>query len=147
MRGFKIAKNYENKGINLPIRSTKHSAGYDFEICEDLTIEPKTIKHAETGIKAYMKDDEVLKLYPRSSLPKKHGVTIPNNVGIIDADYYNNPTNDGAIFVTLYNFTDKSQTIKKGTRIAQGIFVHYLKTDDDTPSTSLRNGGFGSTGH
>lgn len=147
MRGFKIAKGYEHKSINLPQRSTAHSAGYDFEIAEDLTIEPKAIKQAQTGIKAYMKDDEVLKLYPRSSLPKKFGVTIPNNVGIIDSDYFENKTNDGAIFVQLYNFTDKAQTIKKGTRIAQGIFMHYLKADDDNGNTKERQGGFGSTGH
>ena len=147
MRGFQISKGYENQSIKLPQRSTQKSAGYDFEITEELTILPGEIKLAHTGIKAYMQDDEVLKLYPRSSLPRKFGVTIPNNVGIIDADYYNNPDNDGAIFVSLYNFTDEKQYIPKGTRIAQGIFVKYLKAENDQPLNSLRNGGFGSTGH
>lgn len=146
MRGFKIAKGYQHLNLKLPRRGTQKSAGYDFEIIEDLSIEPNAIKLAQTGIKAYMQDDEVLKLYPRSSLPKKFGVTIPNNVGIIDADYYGNPDNDGAIFVSLFNFTSKTQFIPKGTRIAQGIFVKYLKADDDQPLSTLRNGGFGSTG-
>ncbi len=146
MRGFKIANGYQTRTIKLPQRSTKKSAGYDFEIIEDIQIEPGEIKLAHTGIKAYMQDDEVLKLYPRSSLPKKFGVTIPNNVGIIDADYFGNPDNDGAIFVSLYNFTNKTQFIPKGTRIAQGIFIKYLKTEEDHPLSDNRNGGFGSTG-
>ena len=146
MRGFKIAKGYEDKNIQLPKRSTLKSAGYDFETCEDLTILPHTIELAETGIKAYMQDDEVLKIYPRSSLPKKYGLTIPNNVGIIDADYYNNPDNDGAIFVSLYNFTDQKVFVPKGTRVAQGIFIKYLKAEEDQPLNNHRLGGFGSTG-
>lgn len=143
MRGFKVAKDYKN--INLPKRSTIESAGYDFEICEDLTIKPGEIKLAKTGVKAYMQMNEVLKLYPRSSLPKKYGVTIPNNVGIIDADYYGNKDNDGAIFVQLYNFKDKPVTIHKGERIAQGIFTQYLTVENEPKITTKRNGGFGST--
>ncbi len=144
MRGFKVAKGYDN--IPLPQRSTDHSAGYDIEICETITVQPKTIIRAKTGLKAYMQPDEVLQIYPRSSLPEKFGLTIPNNVGIIDADYYENPENDGAIFIQLYNFTDRVVTIEKGTRIAQGIFVKYLKTDGDNGNGKRRAGGFGSTG-
>ncbi len=144
MRGFETAKGYTN--INLPKRSTAHSAGYDFETCEVLTLEPGEIGLAKTGVKAYMQSDEVLKLYPRSSLPKKFGVTIPNNVGIIDSDYYGNKDNDGAIYIQLMNFKDDPVTIEKGTRIAQGIFMKYLLSDDDKAS-GTRNGGFGSTGH
>lgn len=146
MRGFEIAKGYENLKINLPKRSTAYSAGYDFEIIEDLTIKPNEIKLAKTGIKAFMQHDEVLKLYPRSSLPRTFGVTIPNNVGIIDADYYGNPDNDGAIFVSLINFTDKETFIPKGTRIAQGLFTKYLTVTNEEPINETRNGGFGSTG-
>ncbi len=144
MRGFETARGYKN--INMPERSTRKSAGYDFEICKPFTLAPGEIGRAETGVKAYMMDDEVLKLYPRSSLPQKYGLTIPNNVGIIDADYYNNDDNDGAIFIQLHNFSDKSVTLEKGTRIAQGIFMKYLKTTDDRNNGNDRTGGFGSTG-
>ena len=78
IRGFEIAKGFEDKGINLPIRKTKYSAGYDVEAAEDVTIpsfekgmNPVLVK---TGIKAYMQDDEMLLLYNRSSNPKKKGV-------------------------------------------------------------------------
>ncbi len=145
MRGFEIAKGYDQT-LSLPKRSTKKSAGYDFSICEDITINPKEIVQAKTGIKAYMADDEVLKIYPRSSLPIKFGCTIPNNVGIIDADYYGNKDNDGAIFIQLYNFSDVSVTLVKGTRVAQGIFCKYFKIDHDEAAPKTRQGGFGSTG-
>ncbi|MFP4286428.1 MAG: dCTP deaminase domain-containing protein [Candidatus Izemoplasmataceae bacterium] len=146
MRGFKIAKGYESLPINLPKRSTKYSAGYDIQTCEDLTINPNEIKLAKTGIKAFMQPDEVLKMYPRSSLPRTFGVTIPNNVGIVDADYYENNDNDGAIFISLINFKNEPIFIPKGTRIAQGIFMKYLTVSDEEPIMATRNGGFGSTG-
>ncbi len=145
MRGFEKAKGYTH--VYLPRRSTRMSAGYDFAVCKDHTIAPKAIVLAETGIKARMGEDEVLKIYPRSSLPRKFGLTIPNNVGIIDPDYYGNEENDGAIFIQLYNFRDETVTIKKGTRIAQGIFEKTLRADEeDEESEEERRGGFGSTG-
>lgn len=146
MRGFEKAKGYEHLEFELPRRGTKYSAGYDLAIIEDLTIAPGEIKMGVTGIKAYMMDDEVLKLYPRSSLPRRYHLTIPNNVGIIDKDYYGNKDNDGAIFVQLHNFGTETISLKKGERVAQGIFVKYLTVDNEEQVTATRNGGFGSTG-
>ncbi len=145
MRRFEIAKGYD-LSLKLPQRSTLKSAGYDFAICEDLIVEPFSIAYAKTGIKVKMLDDEILQIFPRSSLPSNYGLTIPNNVGIIDADYYNNSDNDGAIFIQLYNFTKEATHLKSGTRIAQGIFTRYLTVDDDCPKQHDRQGGFGSTG-
>ncbi len=146
MRGFKVAKGYEKASVVMPGRSTEYSAGYDFTTCKDLTIEAGRIERAETGVKAFMMDDEVLKIYPRSSLPVKFGVTIPNNVGIIDADYFGNEANDGAIFIQLLNFSKDPVTIPAGTRIAQGVFTKYLTLETETPTNRKRKGGFGSTG-
>ena len=146
MRGFEKAKGYETREFDLPKRSTRYSAGYDFSIIEDVTIQPGEIKMGVTGVKAYMMDDEVLQIYPRSSLPRKFSLTLPNNVGIIDKDYYGNIDNDGAIFIQLYNFGDKVVTLKKGERVAQGIFSKYLKSDAEAEVNNKREGGFGSTG-
>jgi len=146
VRGFEKAKGYENLDIKLPKRSTLHSAGYDIAIVEDISIEPGEIKLGVTGLKAYMQDDEVLMLYPRSSLPRNYHLTIPNNVGIIDKDYYSNKDNDGAIFVSLYNFGKETTVLKKGERVAQGIFQKYLVSPHEETVTKVRNGGFGSTG-
>ena len=148
IRGFEIAKGYENKGINLPERKTKFSAGYDFEAAEDVVIpsfkkgiKPTLIK---TGIKAYMGDNEYLMLANRSSNPGKKGLILANSVGIIDKDYYENPDNDGDIMFAFFNFKDEDIEIKKGEVIGQGIFMTYLIVDNDK-SNGERVGGFGST--
>lgn len=146
MRGFEKAKGFEHLDFELPKRSTLHSAGYDIAIIEDLEILPGEIKSGITGLKAFMMDDEVLKIYPRSSLPRNYHLTIPNNVGIIDKDYYSNSNNDGAISVTLHNFGSKKVSLKKGERVAQGIFQKYLIIPHEEKVTTIRNGGFGSTG-
>lgn len=146
MRGFEKAKGFEDLNFELPKRSTLHSAGYDIAIIEDLVIKPGEIKSGITGIKAFMMNDEVLKMYPRSSLPRNYNLTIPNNVGIIDKDYYGNSENDGAISVTLHNFGTKTVSLKKGERVAQGIFQKYLISPFEEEVTNIRNGGFGSTG-
>ena len=70
---------------------------------------------------------------------------LANSTGIIDCDYYNNPDNEGHIMIAYYNTKDVPYTIKKGERIAQGIFMKYLTTDDDDAS-GIRMGGIGSTG-
>lgn len=148
VRGFEIVKGFEDKGINLPERKTKYSAGYDVECAEDVII-PSFKKGAnptliKTGIKAYMQDDEVLMLYNRSSNPKKKGLILANSVGVIDKDYYGNPDNDGHIMFAFYNIKDEDIVIKKGEAIGQAVFQKYLVTDDDK-AEGERVGGFGST--
>ena len=148
MRGFEIAKGFEDKGINLPQRKTKFSAGYDVEAAEDIVI-PSFKKGMAptlipTGVKAYMEDDEVLYLYNRSSNPKKKGLILANSVGVIDKDYYGNPDNDGHIMFAFFNIKEEDITIKKGEAIGQGVFAKYLITDDDVAGGE-RTGGFGST--
>lgn len=148
VRGFEVVKGYENSNVNLPVRKTKYSAGYDIEALED-TIIPSFKKGdaptlVKTGIKAYMEDDEVLMLYNRSSNPKKKGLILANSVGVIDKDYYGNPDNDGHIMFAFYNIKDEDVLIKKGEAIGQAVFQKYLLTDDDS-ADGIRTGGFGST--
>ena len=148
VRGFEIAKGFEDKQIILPVRKTKYSAGYDIEAAEDTVIPsfkkgmaPTLIK---TGIKAYMQDDEFLALYNRSSNPKKKGLILANSVGIIDKDYYGNPDNDGHIMFAFYNIKEEDVVIKKGEAIGQGIFQKFFAIDNDS-AEGERVGGFGST--
>ena len=99
-----------------------------------------------TGIKACMEDDEVLELYNRSSNPKKLGLILANSVGVVDADYYNNPDNDGEIMFAFYNFKPWSVTIKAGDKIGQGVFKKFLRpTINCIVNDEERTGGFGST--
>ena len=118
IRGFEIAKGFEDKGINMPVRKTKYSAGYDIEAAEDIVIptfkkgmNPTLVK---TGLKAYMQGDEYLKLCNRSSNPKKKGLILSNSIGVVDADYYGNPDNDGHIMFAFYNIKEEDIEIKKG---------------------------------
>ena len=98
----------------------------------------------KTGLKCYMENDEYLMLVNRSSNPVKRGLVLANSVGIIDADYYNNPDNDGHLMYAFYNYSKEDITIKKGDIIGQAIFMKYLLVDNDS-SNGERKGGFGST--
>ena len=104
VRGFEIAKGFEDKNINLPERKTKYSAAYDLEAAEDTVIpafkmgmKPTLIK---TGLKAYMMPDEVLIIVPRSSGPKKQGILFPHSMGVIDKDYYGNDLGSFNVVIT-----------------------------------------------
>lgn len=155
-RGFEICSSYLEQNINLPIRKTKHSVGYDLECATDVVIpslfkslklsfdvkvEPTLVK---TGIKSYFLEDEVLILANKSSTPKKFGLVMANSIGIIESDYYNNESNEGELMLAYYNFLPFDITIKKGTAIGQAYFQKFLISDDDNAS-GVRKGGFGST--
>ena len=145
-RGFeKITEYAEDAGVKIPIRGTEKSAGYDLSATKDVVIHPNEMVLVPTGLKAYMKKDEFLALYIRSSIAVKHNVGLANSVAVIDGDYYNNPDNEGHILLPLYNYSKKAFAIKKGERVAQGVFHKYLTVDGDDAKGS-RKGGIGSTG-
>ncbi|MDD3865707.1 MAG: hypothetical protein WC479_04845 [Candidatus Izemoplasmatales bacterium] len=145
-RGFRIVTKFEDHNIQLPKRKTNLSAGYDIEAAETVIIAPQTMGKVPTGLKAYMQPDEMLLVFARSSLFQTKSCIFVNGVAVIDADYYDNPSNEGHIILTLYNMSSTNITIQAGERFAQGVFQKYLKTDDDIPSLDMRNGGYGSTG-
>ena len=128
----------------LPKRNTKNSAGYDFYMPYDIEIKPNEIVKIPTGIKVIMENDDFFGLYIRSSLGFKYNLRLCNQVGIIDADYYNNIDNEGHMFVKLKNEGEETIILKKNDRYVQGIFQKYYITDDDN-ANSLRVGGIGST--
>ncbi|WP_057756048.1 hypothetical protein [Weissella kandleri] len=177
VRKFAIVKKYQDAGLQLPKRSTKQAAGYDIEAATDFTVpsiwhqglfkvlktlalkRPLTQKQMQTsekslrpvlvptGLKIYMNENEYLMVISRSSGPLKRFLILPNSVGIIDSDYVDNPNNEGELFIQMLNFGIRDVQIKKGDRIAQGIFASYLKTDDDAEiQKAERKDGFGSTG-
>ena len=175
-RGFELVSKYKDKGVKLPVRATQNAAGYDFFAAEDFLLpsiwklnfikifwrlkkgevlsDQDYIDAAEvmrpllvpTGIKAYMQPDEYLMLADRSSNPLKRGLILPNGVGIVDSDYYNNPNNEGEIFFQLVNCGPRDYLVKKGDRLGQGIFIPYLRADNEDKPLGTRTGGFGSSG-
>ncbi len=147
MRKFEVIEKYKNSGIAIPKRATDSSAGYDLASVENVIIEPGEIKMIPTGLKVTMPKTEALFIFARSSLSIKKGLMMSNSVGVIDSDYYNNPDNEGHLMVSLINVRNEAMSIKKGERVAQGIFLRYEKTSDDETNGNVRLGGFGSSGH
>lgn len=149
-RGFELVS-YAPESATLPKRSTQKSAGYDFFASETVVIPPiddiRKPVLVPTHVKAYMLDDEKLDLLNRSSNPIKRQLIVSNGVGLIDADYYNNPDNEGHIMVQFINYGVEDVIIQAGEKICQGVFTKYLKADDDTTVLPTRQGGHGSTGN
>ncbi len=146
MRQFEIVEAYAYLNPQIPKRQTEHAAGYDLAAIEAVTIEPGEIKMIPTGLKVKLPHEEALFIFPRSSLGIKKHLMMSNSVGVVDADYYNNENNEGHIMIPLFNFGNELVTIAVHERIAQGVFMRFLKTSDDTGDGHLRLGGFGSSG-
>ena len=130
--------------VKKPTRADVGSAGYDFYSTVHGTVKPNEIIKVWTDLKVVMEKDEALLLDVRSSMGGKW--QLANTIGVVDSTYHNNPDNDGNIGIFLKNISDKELTIEVGDKIAQGIFIKYLITDDDEPLSQTREGGFGSTG-
>ena len=195
MRKFGVCKGFENAGVNLPVRSTSESAGYDVEAIEDTiipsiwkvfidnikiipqgmivklglpedavfydesdcTVTPAHLAFKDdapeiskgtlvpTGIKAFCKPLEYVSLVSRSSNFNKKGLVLANSYGVGDADYPNNPENDGHLMFNFINFGFEDALIEKGERIGQILFMEHNVTDDDR-AEGIRRGGWGSTG-
>lgn len=131
--------------LELPIRGTNKSAGYDFIAPFDFILEPNEIIKIPTGVKVYMLDDECFALLDRSGVGFKYNVRLCNQIGIIDADYYNNENNEGHMYFALQNEGSKPWVVKRGEAYGQGIFLKYLLADNDKVKYEERKGGLGST--
>lgn len=143
-RRFAPVTGWADRAI-LPTRKTLHAAGYDIAAAATVTIQPGAVALIPTGLKVYMGPGEVLLLAVRSSLGIKRRLALANGIGVIDADYVDNPENEGHIHIGLENRGTEPVEIAAGERIAQGIFLPYLLVADDQPG-GARVGGFGSTG-
>lgn len=148
MRKFELVsenfRKHKDKQIKMPVRATKHSAGYDIFSPIDIVIKPNTMEMIWTDVKAQFNEREVLILCVTSGMGK-NGVMLANTIGVIDCDYYSNSGNDGNLGLRLYNFSQNDYVVKAGDKIGQGIFTTFLTVDDEQEITNERVGGFGST--
>jgi dUTP pyrophosphatase len=151
-RKFHIVSKYIGteieKNIILPRRATKRSAGYDIynNTGEDIVLRPGKSKAYTTFLKIEMNPSDVCLFDVRSSLGFSDCVRLANTIGVIDADYFNNPKNEGECFVKFFNPFDYDVKIPAGEAMAQAIFTTYLTTDDDEETVGGdRIGGIGST--
>ena len=156
MRSFeKISFNQFKKDIvddielynnfNFPKRSTKESAGYDFESLIDYILEPSETIKIPLGIKVKLNPGEALLLIVRSSMGFKYNIRMCNQVGLIDQDYYDNPDNEGHMWIKIKNEGAFPFEIKKHDRICQGIIINYLTVDNEEKIEKERISGIGST--
>ena len=130
----------------LPQRQTEGAAGYDLRACVEapVTLEPGEGYSFPTGLAGEIPQGLVGLIFCRSGLGVKHGISLPNCVGVIDSDYR------GELVVPLRNFGDGTYTIQPGERIAQLVIVPValprLEEARELSSTQRGTGGFGSTG-
>jgi len=130
--------------LPLPTYATAGSVGFDLICREDTEIEPRTIELIPTNVIVRIPDGYMLLLTMRSSTPIRKGLLIPNGVGIIDQDYCGE---GDELRVQVFNFREEAITVKRGERIAQGIFVPVARVSwQEVPEMGQGRGGFGSTG-
>lgn len=132
--------------IQLPRQATAGSAGLDFYMPFNLNFESGSKWKIATGVRWVTGEDEkdrVLLIVPRSGLGFRHGIRLPNTMGVIDADYCD-ADNEGHILVSLENPSDHAVPLPEGKPFAQGIIVRY-EVPEGAESDEVRKGGFGST--
>lgn len=140
-----FSNDVEYDTIKIPKRKTISSAGYDFFLPFNLNIKPNETIKIPTGIKVCLEANEFLSIVVRSSLGIKYNMRMCNQVGIIDADYYNNEENEGHIIAFIKNEGSEIVELEQGKGFVQGIFLNYLTVSDEESINDRRNGGFGST--
>ena len=131
--------------LPLPAYQTKGAVAFDIYSRIDLTIEPKSIALIPTNLIIETPAGYMLVVVPRSSTPKKKGLSIPHGIGIIDQDYCG--PNDEILY-QVYNFTDSKVEITKGERVGQAAFMRVDRGEweEGEATNTASRGGFGSTG-
>lgn len=134
------------KGLPLPAKQTEHSAGLDLisAVESELTLAPMQIALVPCGFAMEVPPGYEGQVRPRSGLSSKHGVTLVNCVGTIDADYR------GEVKVPLINLGGVPYVLRRGDRIAQLIIAPVPQVEvvevDELSDTARGSGGFGHTG-
>jgi len=132
------------EGLPLPAYATEHAAGMDVVAAEELMLAPGARHAVATGFALAIPEGYEIQVRPRSGLALKHGISVPNAPGTIDADYR------GELKVILINHGDAPFAIARGDRVAQLVlapvaaarFAEVTELDE----TARGAGGFGSTG-
>jgi len=144
MTEVRIQRLAHGAGLALPAYESEHAAGMDLRAAEDAILPPGGRALVATGFAIELPDGFEAQVRPRSGLAAKHGVTLLNSPGTIDADYR------GEIKVMLINHGEAAFAVKRGDRIAQMVVSPVtrvlLKETAELSGTARGAGGFGSTG-
>ena len=134
-------------GLPLPTRMTAGAAGFDLPaaVPQPVVLRPGDIHVVPCGFAMALPPGYEAQVRPRSGLASRHGVTLVNTPGTIDADYR------GEVQVPLINLGRADFTVERGARVAQLVVVPVppveLMEVNDLDSTTRGTGGFGHTGH
>jgi dUTP diphosphatase len=131
--------------VPVPKYETTGAAGFDLAASADVTIAPGTIALVPTGLVIQVPTGHFLGIFARSSTPLKKGLMVANGVGVVDPDYCG-PADE--VKVAVMNFTAAPVTVRKGDRIAQGIFLAAPRVswEEHEELRDTSRGGFGATG-
>ncbi|MEL6751889.1 MAG: dUTP diphosphatase [Pseudomonadota bacterium] len=146
MSTLRIHRLPHGEGLPLPTYETASSAGLDLPaaVTETLTIAPGARALVPTGLAIALEPGHEGQVRPRSGLAVKHGITVLNAPGTIDADYR------GEVHVPLINLGDAPFSVERGMRIAQLVVAPFIQVAieevSDLDETERGTGGFGSTG-
>jgi len=141
---LRVAIKRIDKGLPLPVYATAGSVGFDLLCRETVEILPRQIALVPGNVIVRIPAGYFLMLTLRSSTPRRKGLLIPNGVGIIDQDY----AGEGdELKVQVLNFGDEAVEVKRGERIAQGLFIPVVHVQwEEIEEVGQGRGGFGSTG-
>ena len=143
----KVKRLAGSEGLPLPVKMTEHAAGFDLHaaVSGPVTVSPGDIRLVPCGFAMAIPAGYEAQVRPRSGLASRHGITMVNTPGTIDADYR------GEIQVPLINLGKADFVVERGMRIAQMLILPVppvkLIEVDDLDATSRGSGGFGHTGH
>ena len=130
--------------LPLPMYTTAGSVGFDLLCREDTEVAPRTLGLVPSNVIVKTPPGYMLLVTMRSSTPRRKGLLIPHGVGIIDQDYCGE---GDELMALVYNFREEAVMVKRGERIAQGIFVPIMRvTWNEVDEMGQGRGGFGSTG-
>ena len=131
--------------VPLPQYQTSGAAGFDLASSVDMTVAPGEVTLVPTGLVIEVPAGHFLGVFARSSTPLKRGLMVANGVGIVDQDYCG-PKDE--IKIEVYNFTDRTVTIARGDRLAQGVIMPFVRAEwrEETAAPGRTRGGFGATG-
>jgi dUTP pyrophosphatase len=133
-------------GVSLPQYQTAGAAGFDLAAAADVAIEPGAIALIPTGLVIAVPSGHLLGIFARSSTPLKKGLIVANGVGVVDEDYCG-PTDE--VKIQVLNFTRDTVQVRRGDRLAQGLFIPVARAAWQETDADLRDGsrgGFGATG-
>ena len=131
--------------VPLPRYESSGAAAFDLAAAADIEIPPNAVRLIPTGLIIEVPPGMFLGIFARSSTPLKRGLMVANGVGVVDPDYCGP---DDEVRIAVMNFTADAVSVRRGDRIAQGMFLSAPRVtwEEASDVRGVSRGGFGATG-